>query len=161
MDDPFAHIRVGVGVMIFREGQVLLGKRRGAHGAGCWSFPGGHMEKGETVVECALREVREECGRQLELAGVRFQFAARSSAFLPRDYLHLGVVADWRRGEAERREPNKCGGWSWHNALRIGEVPQPMFLFAALAFDAWQTQRTFYDAPDVEPALQRIRIRTA
>ena len=37
--------RVGVGVMIQNEkGEVLLGLRQGSHGAGEWSFPGGHLD---------------------------------------------------------------------------------------------------------------------
>lgn len=55
--------RVGVGVMIQNEkGEVLLGLRQGSHGAGEWSFPGGHLEFGETVFQTAKREVEEESG---------------------------------------------------------------------------------------------------
>ncbi|WP_134596929.1 NUDIX domain-containing protein, partial [Pseudomonas aeruginosa] len=38
--------QVGVGVLILRDGKVLLGRRKGSHGAGCWSAPGGHLELG-------------------------------------------------------------------------------------------------------------------
>ena len=38
----------------------------------CWSFPKGHMERGETEAETALRELREETGLTAELvAGAR------------------------------------------------------------------------------------------
>ncbi len=36
--------KVGVGVMILKDGKVLLTKRKGSHGAGMYSFPGGHLE---------------------------------------------------------------------------------------------------------------------
>ena len=54
--------RIGVGVLIFRDGKLLLGKRKGSHGAGHWSAPGGHLEFGETPQQCAARETQEECG---------------------------------------------------------------------------------------------------
>ena len=42
--------RVGIGVLIENEnGEVLLGLRRGSHGEGEWSFPGGHLDFGETI----------------------------------------------------------------------------------------------------------------
>jgi 8-oxo-dGTP diphosphatase len=66
--------RVGVGVTVMRGGQVLLGKRRGSHGAGEFSSPGGHLDPFESFEACARREVREECG--LEITDVRFHFLA-------------------------------------------------------------------------------------
>ena len=47
------------------RGQALLFWRRGA-----WDMPKGHQESGETLEQCALREVREETGlTRLELGG--------------------------------------------------------------------------------------------
>ena len=43
--------RVGVGVIVQRDGRILLGKRLGAHGEGTWALPGGHLEFGESVAE--------------------------------------------------------------------------------------------------------------
>ena len=58
-------VQVGVGVLVLRDGRVLLGLRRGAHGAGTWALPGGHLEFNETVAACATRETLEETGLQL------------------------------------------------------------------------------------------------
>jgi hypothetical protein len=50
----------GVGVIVTRGRQVLVGRRLSRHGLGTWSFPGGKPETGESPVACALRELREE-----------------------------------------------------------------------------------------------------
>ena len=57
---------VGVGVIVLRNGLVLLGERIGSHGSGTWALPGGHLEFGETVEQCAAREVLEETGLKLQ-----------------------------------------------------------------------------------------------
>ncbi len=55
--------KIGVGAMIFDDcGKVLLIRRDKAPARGQWSIPGGCQEAGETLVECAAREVLEETG---------------------------------------------------------------------------------------------------
>ena len=54
--------KVGVGVIVIKDGKILLGKRKGPHGGGFWAFPGGHLEFNESLEDCARREVLEETG---------------------------------------------------------------------------------------------------
>ncbi|RLC15632.1 MAG: DNA mismatch repair protein MutT, partial [Deltaproteobacteria bacterium] len=51
---------IGVAAIVIKDKKVLLGKRKNAHGAGTWAFPGGHLEYKESIEECAKREVFEE-----------------------------------------------------------------------------------------------------
>ena len=55
-------VRVGVAAVILRDGRILLGERIGSHGAHTWATPGGHLELGESIEECAKRETFEETG---------------------------------------------------------------------------------------------------
>ena len=61
------------GLLLVRDGHVLLQLRaRWAHQGGTWSIPGGARERGESMVEAALREASEELGldpRHVETEG--------------------------------------------------------------------------------------------
>ena len=49
--------------VIERNGHLLVARRlEGSHLAGCWEFPGGKCEPGETAEQCLAREIREELG---------------------------------------------------------------------------------------------------
>ena len=49
-------------VAIVREGKVLLIKRAYAPYQHLWTLPGGRLEPGETIEQCAIREIMEEVG---------------------------------------------------------------------------------------------------
>jgi 8-oxo-dGTP diphosphatase len=49
--------------VVERDGAYLVTRRlRGTHLAGCWEFPGGKCEPGESFEHCLIREIREELG---------------------------------------------------------------------------------------------------
>jgi 8-oxo-dGTP diphosphatase len=115
---------VGVAVIVCRDGRVLLGRRRGSHGSGTWQFPGGHLEWGEQVFDCARREVLEETG--LEIARPRQgPFTNDHFAAEEKHYVTLFVVADCPAGEPRVMEPDKCEEWRW---FEWEALPQPRFL---------------------------------
>lgn len=58
---------VGVSFLVFKDNEVLLVRRGHEPRKGCWSLPGGTVELGETVREAAIREIREECGIEIEI----------------------------------------------------------------------------------------------
>lgn len=49
-------------LMVVRDGRVLLGEKKRGFGAGFFNGFGGKVERGETVFEGALRELKEEAG---------------------------------------------------------------------------------------------------
>lgn len=54
--------RLGAIAVLVRDDHVLLAQRGKAPDRGLWGFPGGHVEPGETAMEAACRELREETG---------------------------------------------------------------------------------------------------
>lgn len=120
-------VRVGVGVLIVQEGrpnQVLLGQRKGSHGAGLFQLPGGHLEMGEGWEQCAIREVEEETGIVLK----RCVFAGVTNDPMPKDGKHyitvMMVGAAPKDAVPELREPDKCTGWGWYDWKSL---PEPLF----------------------------------
>ena len=105
-------VKVGVGVVIIKQNaMILVGKRKGSHGAGEWAVPGGHLEYGETIEQCAIREVLEETG--MTICNVKFLRLYELFEYLPKHYIDIGVVAEWDSGDPQLLEPDKCEGWEW------------------------------------------------
>lgn len=65
-DRPF----VGVGGVIWKDDKVLLVRRDKAPRMGEWSIPGGAQHIGETLEAAVLREVKEETGLTVSIAGL-------------------------------------------------------------------------------------------
>jgi 8-oxo-dGTP pyrophosphatase MutT (NUDIX family) len=59
---PRPQLRLATLVYALRDGQVLLVRRTADPNRGLWVAPGGKLEDGESPVECAVREMREETG---------------------------------------------------------------------------------------------------
>ncbi|UCE15545.1 MAG: NUDIX hydrolase [Candidatus Bathyarchaeota archaeon] len=57
-----------VGALIVHEGKLLIVKRGVEPSKGKWSIPGGAVELGERIRDALLREVKEECGLDVEIA---------------------------------------------------------------------------------------------
>lgn len=113
---------VGIGVVVVKEGKVLLGKRRGSHGVGEWSFAGGHLELKESVEECAKRELQEET----DIKALSLTLGPWTEDLMENDkhYITLFVFVTNFEGEPKLMEPHKCEGWDW---FPWENLPTPLF----------------------------------
>ena len=66
----YAGPKVAVGVVIARDGQILLNRRAIDPGKGLWSFPSGYVDLGESTASSAVRDVKEETGYEVALCGL-------------------------------------------------------------------------------------------
>lgn len=53
--------------VVLKGNTILLMRRATKPFKGCWALPGGLMNVGETIEQCALREVREETGTDAKI----------------------------------------------------------------------------------------------
>lgn len=134
-------IGVGIGVMVFKEGKVLLAKRKSELGQGEYCWPGGKMEYLESFEECARREVREETG--MEIANIRFLRLLNLKHFAPKHFVDLELVADWAGGEPQLLEPDKFEPWQWYS---LDELPEPLFYPQISSLEAYKTGKNYFDA---------------
>lgn len=121
---PEPQVRVGVGVMLLTPGGYVLMRRQGSHGEGEWSFPGGHLEFSETVLDCAVRECREELGVHVRDPITMPVF---TEDFFPEHNRHYITVyvTGWCDTVPQILEPHKCTHLRFVN---IGdELPAPLF----------------------------------
>ena len=117
-------VAVGVGVIVRCGNDVLLIRRRGAHGAGTWSPPGGHLDFGETFEQCALRETREETG--VTVGNLRF-VAITNDVFSDehRHYVTVWLEGEYVRGEATVQSPREMSEVGWFD---WSALPTQLFL---------------------------------
>ncbi|HMB24992.1 MAG: nucleotide triphosphate diphosphatase NUDT15 [Chloroflexota bacterium] len=121
MTDPKP--QVGTAMIITKDDKVLLIKRKGPHGKGTWSTPGGHLDFGETPEQCAARETKEEVG--LDVANIRFR-ALTNDIFEATGKHYITIWMDaGSTGEpfiAAEREVSEIGWFPWE------ALPSPLFL---------------------------------
>jgi mutator protein MutT len=111
---PSAPVPAVAVVVVRGDGQVLLVRRGTPPSAGLWSVPGGRLELGETVAECARREVREECG--VECAPLRVYHVGDhvfrdDEGRIRYHYLIVDVLARWIAGEPVAASDAEAVGW--------------------------------------------------
>jgi len=95
-------VDVAVGVLIDERGRFLLTSRpAGKVYASWWEFPGGKLERGESVVAALARELHEELG--IDVVEAKPWQVTRMDYAHARVRLHFCKVLAWR-GELQMRE---------------------------------------------------------
>lgn len=106
--------RVGVGAIVIHEGKILLVKRGVDPGKGLWAIPGGTLRLGETLRECAAREILEETGITIAVGECVYVFDLIERDEIGKIKFHF-VVADFAAiyvsGEPKAGDDAEAAGW--------------------------------------------------
>jgi 8-oxo-dGTP diphosphatase len=150
--------RVGVSIILINENnEILAGKRKGSHGEGLWSIPGGHIEFGETYKQTCDRELWEEIG--CDLSDYEYEKIGFSEDFFEKfnggpNYPHsldkielkhyttlYFVVKVPNNLDIKNMEPDKCEGWFWFDLYNL---PSEMFC------DSYNQIKTYFETKKIK-----------
>ncbi len=119
--------RPAVGVVVVDGDKRILMVRRGKPPAqGLWSVPGGSIELGETIFQCAKREVLEETGITCIPARICNAIDAiyRDKGGTVRfHYVIVYVVAHYEKGEPCARDDALEAGWFSLDQIELLATP--------------------------------------
>ena len=120
---------VGAGLVIRRDGKVLLYKRVNPPEAGHWNIVGGKVDHMEHSRIAAIREAEEETG--LSIGPI--DFLGMTEQILHDENQHwfsLLYVTHVTQGEPQLTEPDKLSEIGWFD---LDALPAPLSRFAAVA----------------------------
>jgi 8-oxo-dGTP diphosphatase len=112
---------VDVHVILRRRGQILLLRRGGdVYASGQLCLPSGHLEHGESVIDAAVRETREETGITLDPAALRHVLSIHQRN-PGTSHARIGFVFTPRTwdGEPVNAEPHKHAELIWADPARL------------------------------------------
>ncbi len=138
-------VGVGFGVLIFRDGKILLGKRHSnpakadseLRGEGTWTMPGGKLEWGESFEEGARREVLKETSIQLNCVKI---ICVNNDKNEHAHFVTIGMFSDDFSGEAQVMEPDEIVEWKWFD---LNQLPKNIYFPSAKVLENYGRKK-FY-----------------
>lgn len=138
-------IGIGIGIMLMKDGKILLGKRHEdpekasslLKGAGTWTMPGGKLHFSESFEEGAKREVMEETGIKLNNVKV---ICINNDKIEEAHFVTIGLLSEDFEGEADVKEPNEIVKWKWFD---LDNLPSPLYFPSSKVLENYKNKE-FY-----------------
>jgi 8-oxo-dGTP diphosphatase len=145
MSEEKRRVGTGLGVILERDGKILLGMRHpdpdkadsAFRSADEWCLPGGKLEWGESFEEGAIREVKEETGIVIDDPQV---ISVHNCKNEHAHFMTVGLLAHKFKGEASIMEPDEIIKWQWFD---LSGLPSPRYFPSFEVIDNYM-QGKFY-----------------
>jgi 8-oxo-dGTP diphosphatase len=112
----------GVGILIIKDGKVLLGKRCEGWANGTWTMPGGKLDSSEDPEQGAIREVIEETGMKIEDLET---ISVNQDSIDGKTYTTFIFKPNKILGKPIVKEPDQIEKWEWFD---FNNLPKNLYV---------------------------------
>lgn len=128
-------------LILIKDDRVLLSRRfNTGYMDGHYSLPAGHVDEGETVEDCLVREVKEEIGISVKKKDIKLVHVMhRKENDIRLDFFYM--VGGYK-GEIKNMEPEKCDDLKW---FELNKLPKNILPYIKQAIEESQQQVLYSD----------------
>jgi len=144
-------IGTGIGIMVLKNGKILLGKRHEdpekasseLKGEGKWTMPGGKLHFGESFEQGAIREVKEET--EIKLNDIKV-IGINNDQVEDAHFITIGLLAETNQ-EPQVLEPDEITEWRW---FPLDQLPSPLYFPSAKLLENYKNKQFYIKEPTRE-----------
>lgn len=127
-------------LILVRSDKILLSRRynTGFHD-GDYSFPAGHLDGNETMIQTMIREAKEEIGIDLKLGNLKLVHVMHRKE-PSEERINFFFTAEKWIGEPKIMEPHKCDDLNW---FEIDNLPNNVIPYIKQAINCFKN-KIFY-----------------
>ena len=138
-------IKPAVYVIFRKDNDLLLALRQNTgYCDGQYSLVSGHVEKGESVYDAAIRETKEEAGVEIETKNLEL---VHTMFRIESEYIDFFFIAKAWQGDFVNTEPQKCAELKW---FPINQLPANTIPFIKEAIGSYLNGTTFSEYREEE-----------
>ena len=112
-------LTVTCAIVLEQNDKILLVQEATPEIYGKWNQPAGHLEAGETLFECAIRECREESGYAIELSGLQAIYTEVTDQFHRFNFCFRARPL----GEPGLVDPSEILSTRWFTKAELQQLP--------------------------------------